>query len=385
MKNVIIMSVASLATSLYVLEASIYMPAFVAIQEDLKTDDVMMNLTVTVYSLSSAVAPILRASFSDCYGRRPIYLLSNLLCFVAAILIWLRLLQGAGTSASFSVLAGTISDLYPIEQRGRAGGYSSFGTVLGAVVGPGVGGIIASIWGWRHISSATALVTGVEIVLIYFLIPETLHRPPTKDQIGARTPTSALKSPAARSILVVPTVLERILHVAQSFKVLRYPFILTILFSFTASFMGIQSNQSRVYNLDTNSLGLWALVFAVSNVFGSILSASKHGVPWPEDRLYQTAYGQVIYAAGLLSIGWMFNFAVDYRVANSVGFIILGFGGAMSLNPPGTYIIDIFPADAAMVSSIIYMVRNLLASYTPVVVPLIEDKAGLACNTPLGL
>ncbi|KAJ3342212.1 hypothetical protein HDU93_003002 [Gonapodya sp. JEL0774] len=391
-KKAVIMAVASLSTTLYFLEGSIYVPAIVAIQDTLNTTDLMINFTVTVYSVSSAIMPLVWASISDRYGRRPVYIGANVVCLLSAIfmifttniqmLIGLRFLQGAGASAAFSILAGTISDLYPIDQRGRAYGYSSVGTVLGAVLGPALGGIITDLLGWRHIFTVVAAATGFEIILLYMLVPETLAR--TCVQEGG-----AVNSPSSKEYAKTPTVWSNLGRAIKAFRVLRYPFVITVIASGCSVYLSIQSwssqgfrNQQRVYNLDATATGLWALVFAFANILGSILSgaladvdikrsARRYVVPRPEDRLWQAALGLGTLMAGLVMVGWCYNYAVDYRIPNTVAFTIIGFGGAMSLNPSGTYLIDIFPDEAATVSSIAYMLRNLVASIAPAVAPLI--------------
>lgn len=82
----------------------------------------------------------------------PLDLASLLVCLGASValvltpemgIVWLvvwRVLQGCGACAAFSVGAGTISDVYRIEQRGRAFGINSLGPLLGALIGPPIGG-----------------------------------------------------------------------------------------------------------------------------------------------------------------------------------------------------------------------------------------------------
>ncbi|KXS12728.1 MFS general substrate transporter [Gonapodya prolifera JEL478] len=348
-KKAVIIAVASLATTLYFLEP---LPD---IQESLNTTDIMGNLTVTVYSLSSAIMPIIWASISDRYGRRPVYIWTNVVCLVAAICIGLRFLQGAGTSSAFSILAGTISDLYPIHQRGRAYGYSSVGTVLGAVMGPAVGGLITDSLGWRNLFTFVAEATGLEIILLYFFVPETLVRNKTilvQSEQPAALPTSNGKARPAPD----PTVLDNILRVLKTLKVLRYPFVATIVYS-------------RVPR--------WIRSGALADIDIERSARRHNGQLRPEDRLWQAAFGLATLMTGLVMVGWCYDFAVNYRIPNTVAFTIIGFGGAMSLNPAGTYIIDIFPDEAATVSFISYMLRNLVASIAPAVASLIEEKGGI--------
>lgn len=50
-------------------------------------------------------------------------------------LIGFRLLCGIGGSACLTIGGGVISDLFPVEQRGKANAVFSFGPLFGPVIG----------------------------------------------------------------------------------------------------------------------------------------------------------------------------------------------------------------------------------------------------------
>jgi DHA1 family tetracycline resistance protein-like MFS transporter len=126
---------------------------------------------------------------SDRYGRRPVLILSAfglgidyIIMALAPNLTWLfigRVVSGI-TSASFTVSFAYVADTVPGEKR--AGAYGMIGSIFGVgfIIGPLVGGILASIgprfpfWGAAALSLASAAYG-------LFVLPESLpleHRSP---------------------------------------------------------------------------------------------------------------------------------------------------------------------------------------------------------------
>lgn len=106
-KNMIVFLVA-LAASFSTLSSFIYFPAITPLAGSLHTSIGKINLTVTSYMIVSAVIPSIVGNAADTSGRRPLFLLTLAIYFVANIglavqrsfpaLLALRMLQGAGIS-----------------------------------------------------------------------------------------------------------------------------------------------------------------------------------------------------------------------------------------------------------------------------------------------
>ena len=90
------------------LSSFIYYPAIHTIALDLSVTITLVNLTVTSYMIVSGITPAIVADLADVVGRRPVYLTTFLVYFVANIglalqrsypvLLVLRMLQSAGGS-----------------------------------------------------------------------------------------------------------------------------------------------------------------------------------------------------------------------------------------------------------------------------------------------
>lgn len=102
------------AASFSTLSSFIYFPAITPLANSLHTTLGKINLSVTSYMIVSAVIPSIVGNAADTCGRRPLFLLTLAIYFVANIglavqnsfpaLLTLRMLQSAGISGKHSDL-----------------------------------------------------------------------------------------------------------------------------------------------------------------------------------------------------------------------------------------------------------------------------------------
>lgn len=118
----------SLAGTFSPLSSNIYFPATNSIAADLHTSLENVALTITVYMIVQGIAPSFFAALSESAGRR-ITLVASLIVYVGAnlglaftssfpMLLVLRGVQAAGSSATISISAGVISDIASASERG---------------------------------------------------------------------------------------------------------------------------------------------------------------------------------------------------------------------------------------------------------------------------
>lgn len=125
------------------------------------TNENIAPFVVSVYVLGFAFGPLLAAPMSEIYGRAICYNISNVL-FIAftvgtalstsmPMIIILRFLMGFAGSTPITNGSGTISDLFPVEQRGKAMAVWAMGPLLGPCIGPVAGGYVVENLGWRWV------------------------------------------------------------------------------------------------------------------------------------------------------------------------------------------------------------------------------------------
>ncbi|CAG8521974.1 4146_t:CDS:2 [Paraglomus occultum] len=148
-KKYFVLSVISVTGTIAPLTSSIFFPVLQVIKKAFHTTDMTVNSLVFVCaSISCAVSPNIW------------------------LLIIMRALQACGSSAAMSVGAGTLSDMYKVEERGTAYGFLFLGVLLGPLLGPLLGGYIDKFFGWRWILWFLAIFGTILFILICFL-PET--------------------------------------------------------------------------------------------------------------------------------------------------------------------------------------------------------------------
>lgn len=139
-----------------------FAPAIGQVMLEFETSsNVVASLVVSIYILGWALGPLVFAPFSETRGRLVVYTWCNALYVVFTVacamapslnlLIVCRLLAGAVGSTPLTIGGGTISDLIPIQERGRALSLFMIGPILGPAIGPAVGGAVTDNWGWRWI------------------------------------------------------------------------------------------------------------------------------------------------------------------------------------------------------------------------------------------
>jgi multidrug resistance protein len=170
----------------------------------------MGGIELGVLAASFALTRILLAGplggLSDRIGRKRV-LVTSLLGFAisniiyalaqdAIVMIAARALEGAVSAGFFPAANAFVSDMTTPKNRGMAMGYLSTGNMVGFVVGPVVGGVLAEYLGIRLPFIIAAFASLLTMVLLYVLIQE----PRMKAAIdGVRRPKVSFKQVLSRS------------------------------------------------------------------------------------------------------------------------------------------------------------------------------------------
>jgi MFS family permease len=127
--------------------------------------------------------PLLIAGMSDERGRRPVLIVSLVVCIVINIglaqqttyagLLVLRCLQSCGSSSVSIVSMATVHDIIRPAERKDFRVYTSVGYSIASVVSPLIGGLLSQFFGWPSIFYFLAAVAGVVLLLVTTVLPET--------------------------------------------------------------------------------------------------------------------------------------------------------------------------------------------------------------------
>ncbi|KAJ5759624.1 hypothetical protein N7520_006780 [Penicillium odoratum] len=144
---------------------------------------VVYNLSITIFCIGFALAPMILAPFSEINGRRPIFVVSGVVfvaCLIAcggthsfAGLLVARFFQGCSSSTFSTMVGGVISDIFHSHDRNTPMALFSGAALFGTGLAPILSGAIVTHTTWRWIYYSHAIVSSVFVVIIYFFFNET--------------------------------------------------------------------------------------------------------------------------------------------------------------------------------------------------------------------
>jgi MFS transporter, DHA1 family, tetracycline resistance protein len=146
--------------------------------------DIQVGLLMASYSAAQFLFAPIWGRLSDWVGRRPIMLISLIgsttgyLLFAFAhsltMLFIARTLAGCA-AANISTAQAIVADSLPPEQRTKGMGMVGAAIGLGFVLGPALAGILVSNQNYSLPFTVAAILSGLDFVLAFFLLPETYH------------------------------------------------------------------------------------------------------------------------------------------------------------------------------------------------------------------
>ena len=173
-----------------ILGFSIILPLLPFYASQVNAADSSVGPLIASYSLCQFIAAPILGNLSDTWGRRPVLLYSQFGSFLGFIMLglamrlphplaWLfagRMIDGL-SGGNLTVAQAYISDITEPRERAKVFGMIigvSFG--LGFTIGPGLGAIISSRFGYDITAYLAALFSLSSIIATFRLLPETRHQ-----------------------------------------------------------------------------------------------------------------------------------------------------------------------------------------------------------------
>lgn len=158
-------------------------PATPGLARSLQTDYATVQLTLTVYLVTVAVAQLAVGPLSDRIGRRPC-ILAGVGCFALGsaigalapsieVLLAARVVQAVGGGTCFALARAVVRDSASKDQSASLIGYIAMAMVVAPMVAPLVGGFLDANFGWRSIFIAMIALSAVAGVAAFLRLHET--------------------------------------------------------------------------------------------------------------------------------------------------------------------------------------------------------------------
>ncbi len=317
-----------LLTGLAVLSLNMFLPSLPSIAEALDTDYATVSLAVAGYLAVTAVMHLIVGPLSDRIGRRPV-LLTALAVFAGASIgcalatdVWtflaFRMLQ-AGVIAGSALSLAIVRDTTPERKAAGLIGYISMAMAVAPMLGPMLGGVLDTGFGWR----ANFYVYGAAGLVLFGLCWVDLGETrPTRDAV------SPSQSRGAADLLRAP---------------LFWAYALCSAFSTGAFYIfltGAPLVAQVTFGVSTAELGIYIGTITVGFLLGGFLSG-RFAPRFPPITMMLT--GRMVACLGL-TIGllclWL-GYLSPVLFFGSTAFVGLGNGltmpssntGAMSVRP----------------------------------------------------
>lgn len=281
-------------------------PVLPQIAEDLDTSYTLATLTITGFNLFAGIFPMFFGPLSDRFGRKmifyinlPMYALMSCLSGIAPniwILIACRAVMGGFACASAVAGAGYIGDMFPPAQHAKPLGAQQLPALIAPLLGPLIGGFLATWLGWRSINFFLALVVIPIAILLYVFIPDTLPKESSRQMTGkallsALNPLNTLSLLFCKPIITCIALGRSVGYSAMIMMALITPAILT-----------------NRYDLNDMEVGLWFLPFGIATIVGSVAGGVLGDVGvklgGKGGRLVPAVACTIVLAVGCVGFGW---------------------------------------------------------------------------------
>ncbi|QEA31793.1 MFS transporter [Secundilactobacillus malefermentans] len=156
-----ILSVLGLFFFMVIVDGSIVAIAIPKVAQSLSISTGATTLIISIYLITICATLLLFGQFGDQYGRIKIFKIGTFVFLLGSFLAGAgqmlnlvllgRLIQGIGASMTMANSYAIVTDIFPSKELGRAFGIESIFISLGALAGPGLGGLILAQLPWGYI------------------------------------------------------------------------------------------------------------------------------------------------------------------------------------------------------------------------------------------
>ncbi|MFO1215686.1 MAG: multidrug effflux MFS transporter [Burkholderiaceae bacterium] len=187
MSPALIVALLALLLGVQPITTDLYLPALPGLAAHLGAGIGGAQATLSALIFAFGLSQLLLGPMADRFGRRPV-LLGGLTLFVVAsagsalagdigaLVAW-RALQGVGVGAAVVCARAMVRDLYVPTDGARVMSHALSGLGFIALASPLLGGLIATLLGWRAALAASGVFGLGCLALVAWAMPETVPRP----------------------------------------------------------------------------------------------------------------------------------------------------------------------------------------------------------------
>ena len=160
-----------------------YLPALPTLGASLQASPAAVQMSLTVFFMIIGVCQLFYGPISDVYGRKPpiyaglvIFAVGSVGCALAPtieVLIGFRAVQAFGACAGMVIPRAIVRDLYTGHEAAKLMALLMLVMSVSPILAPLAGSLVISLWSWREVFIALAVVSIACLVMTRVQLPET--------------------------------------------------------------------------------------------------------------------------------------------------------------------------------------------------------------------
>ncbi|PFH53230.1 hypothetical protein AMATHDRAFT_1307 [Amanita thiersii Skay4041] len=384
-----ITAIACYATLLSASVAGTYNMGLPSMIRDLNCTRLQALTGLSVYALGFGLIPLVSASFSEEFGRKPLYITSALIFLLMYMMVALaknvqtvivaRFIQGASGSTGATMVGGTIADIWGPRERGLP--MSIF--AVAAVGGTGLGPVMA---GWIEMNSRLEWrwIQWIQMILYLLLtlvmketrsaVLLTRHAKRIRKETGDKRYRARVEDELAKNIgfSALPNnvcILDLMFTepIVGSFS-LWVGFAWGVCYSLIAS---IPLVVQTVYGFSIGDVGTTFVSMVIGSFFGFFMNLkqealyrnnySKRG---PEARLYGACVAAIMLPVGMFIYAWT-SIPSAHWIGLNVGIVLFMWAMYTIYVAVFSYLSDCYGTYASSANAGQSLARNMAATAFP--------------------
>ncbi|KAG1779255.1 MFS general substrate transporter, partial [Suillus placidus] len=369
--------------------SSSYSISYESMMKDLNCTRLQATLGLSLYAIGFGIIPLISSSFSEECGRRPVYIMSSALFFLAQVMNALapniqtvvvsRALQGVFGSCGASMIGGTIADIWQPHERGLPMSLFAFTSLFSFGLGSAFGGLISASphLGWRWVQWLHVMFTGTFVLCAIFVMSETRSsivlariakdaRKMTGDpryrssaEIDKPSMSSLIKTSCTRPLYLLFTE-----PIVQSFS-LWCGFVWGIVYCL---FESVTTEFQSVYNFSVGATGfvlfVGAIIGFVANMYQETLYRKHFLIKGQEARLYIPCVAAAVLPVSMFIYAWTVSPNIPW-IAPLIGLTAFMSSTSVIYQVSFLYLADCYGPYASSAQAGQSLARNVMALMFP--------------------
>lgn len=180
----LILTAVGMFTIMSTLDASIVNIALPVMSKDMKIPMNQAEWVVSIYLVVICALLLLMGKLGDTIGKIRVFRTGTLLFTIGSLfagfghslplLLGARVVQALGASMTMAMNNGIVTEVFPMQERGRALGMIGSFVSVGSIAGPGIGGLVLGVLPWGYIFWINIPIGIATMLLGHFVLPKDL-------------------------------------------------------------------------------------------------------------------------------------------------------------------------------------------------------------------